>query len=185
QLLRAERGAQSRGHGIRIDVEQHSVVVRGKGAHHRHQPVVEELAHRRRVYLVDVTDEAVVHHLTAGADLHRRALVGTHQAGIDAADPHGLDVEVTADAENARVDETVEDHGGYVDRLLVGDPPALHHAGRHAERRGKLRELRAAAVHENHPHPEIMQDRDLLDEDPGGVDVGEHTAARLHDEGLA
>ncbi len=52
-------------------------------------------------------------------DLQRRAAPGADEAGVDAADPDRIDVEVAAHAEHARVDEPVEHHGGHVDRAAA------------------------------------------------------------------
>ena len=69
--------------------------------------------------------------------------------------------------------------------LLIGDAPALHHARRHAQRVGEFGQLRAAAVHHDDAHAEVMQDRDLLDQRARQLRVAEHGAAGLDDEDLA
>ena len=185
QLLGAERRAQRRRHGIGIDVEQRAGLVRRQRAHDRHQAVVEELAQHRGVHRVDVADEAEVDQLALAPHAQRRALVRAHQARVHAADADGVELQVAAQGEDARVDETVEDHRGHVDRLLVRDAPSLDHARRHPERGGQLGQLWAAAVHQHDAHAEVMQDRDLLDQRARSVRVGKHPAAGLHHEGLA
>ena len=79
--------------------------------------------------------------------------------------PDRVDVEVAADAEDARVDQPIEHHRRDVDRLLVGDAPSLHHARRHAERLGQLGSCGPPPCTITHAHAEVVQDGDLLDQD--------------------
>src|SRR5262249_18165004 len=154
-------------------------------AHHGHETVVEELAQHRGIDGVDVADEAEVDELTIAGERHRRTLVGAHQSRIHATDPDRIDVEVSTDGEHAGVDQAIQHHGTPVDRSLVSEAPALHHARGEPEGRRELGELRAAAVHQHHAHAEVMEDSDLLHQHARAAAVREHSAAGLHHEGLA
>ena len=165
QLLRAERSADRGRDGVRVDVEDDAGVVRGHRADDRHQAGVQLLADHGRIDRDDVADEAVVHRLAV--DLDRRAAVGAHEPRIHAREAHGVDAELAAGGEDARVDEAVQHHGRRVDRAVVGDAAAAHHARLDAERALHLVELRAAAVHQHDADAEVVQDRDLLDQRAG------------------
>ena len=87
-----------------------------------------------------------------------------NQSRIDAAQADGLDVELPADRQDARVDQAVEHHGGHVDRFLVRDAPAVDHARVQPQGRLQAIQLRAAAVHQHGLDADLVQDGDLLDQ---------------------
>src|SRR6185437_12570101 len=129
-------------------------------AHDRHEPIVEKLADDQRVDALDVSDEPEVHHLAGAFHAYGRTPVRADEARIDAAHAHRIDRQLAADREDPRVDEAAQNHGGHLDRALVGHAASLHHARRHTERLGDLGELRAAAVYQHDPHAEVVQNPD-------------------------
>jgi hypothetical protein len=111
--------------------------------------------------------------------------VSTHQSRVYATDAYRIDVEIAADTQNPRIDQAVEHHRCDIDGFLVGYPTTLDHSRLYTQRLRDFGRLRAASVNHHDPHTEVVQDRDLLDEDPSGFRVGEYTAAGLHHKRLA
>jgi hypothetical protein len=181
----SRRRAERRRHGVGVDVEEHAARVGRERTDDGHEAVIEQLADHGGVDAIDVADEAVIDGLTAVPERHGGAPMAAHESGIDPADADGIDVEIAADREDARVDEAVQHHRGHIDRALVGDASALDHARGDAEGVGKLGELRTPAVDQHDAHAEVVQDADLLDEGARGRGVAEHAAACLHHEDLA
>ena len=134
---------------------------------------------------MNVADEAEVDRGFFLVHDHRRALRRFDEPGIDATDPNGGYLKVTARREDAGVDEPIQNHRRHFERFLVGDAPALDHAGVDAERFRELGRLRPSAVNEHDTDPELMQERNLFDEGAGRRLAGEDGAARLHDKRLA
>ena len=133
---------------------------------------------------VDVADHPVIDDL-AVCERDGRAAVRAHQPAVDARKPDRRDPELAAQRQQPRVDEAVQHHAGRVDRRVVGDAAALHHARLDAEPRGDLVELRPAAVHQHDADAEVVQDRDLLDERAHRRGLAERAAAGLDHEDLA
>ena len=65
QLLRLQRRADGRRHGVGVDIEQRPGFIRRQRAHHRHEAVVEEFAEHGGVDRVDVADETEVDQFAA------------------------------------------------------------------------------------------------------------------------
>ena len=93
--------------------------------------------------------------------------------------------DLAAGREDPRVDEPVQDHRRRVNRAVIGDAPAAHHARLDAERALHIVELRPAAVHHHDADSEVVQDCDLLHQRARAGEVAEDCAARLDDEDLA
>ena len=116
---------------------------------------------------------------------HRRAFVGADEAGVDAADTDGGDLDVAARREDASVDEPVQDHRRHFERVFIGDAAAVDHLGIDAELASELSRLGTAAMDEHDPDPELVQQRHLLDESAGRRFARKDGAARFDDERLA
>src|SRR5207237_1605993 len=98
---------------------------------------------------LDVPDEAEVD-LLRGARLvgdgRQRALLRLDDLRVDARDADPLAAVLSQRGEDLDVDLPREDHLHDLERLLVGDPPALHELRLEAEELRELVRLRAAAV---------------------------------------
>ena len=138
ELLGIEFGCNRRGHGVGIDIQQHTGFVAGQRADDGHQSVVELLAENIGFHRIDVADEAVIDCVFALA-LHRRPFVRTNQAGIDPADTHSRNLQVTAAGENLGIDLAVENHCGDIERIAVGHAPSFDELGIESERGREFR----------------------------------------------
>ncbi len=113
----------------------------------------------------------------------RIALVDADQPGVLAREPDRVRTVPVDRRDDLAVDLADERHAHDVDRLGVGDAPAVDELGLLAEPAHELGDLRTAAVHDDRVHADEPHQHDVGREQVGELGVLHRVAAVLDDDG--
>ena len=186
QLLRRELDGESRRDRVRVDVEDLALLVRGQRRDDRQVPGVEQRGQEARVHVHDVPHVAEVHGLALSrlAVDHPllRSAAGEHDVAVDAGDTDGVHAVRAQGRENLDGDLAREDHLDDLERVVVGDAPAVDEPRLQPQPLGELCRLRAASVDRRDADPDLVEERDLLRQRVQVPRVLRHLPRDLDDE---
>src|SRR5690606_6793136 len=178
ELLRAEGLGEGGGGGVGVETVEDAFVVERDRGDHGDAPGGDEVVDGGGVDAGDVADAA---HVDLFAVDVGTAALGGEQAGVLAAHAHGVGAVVVDEADQFPADLAHQDHADDVGGLGRGDSQAAFELGGYVELGEHRRDLRAAAVDDDGPDADVVQEDHVGGE--GGLEFGvDHRVAAVFDD---